>query len=374
MSTRTPDTAPIPHRKKRLIASMAAIAITAGGGAVAYKELSGNEPGHKLSSVTKTKLPPTPKPTETSPAAKAPAFIEKLPGYGNTVTEQERAMVRASTVKIAERDKGDATNQAGNWHGSCTGIKSVINGSTYIVTARHCFGNIDMNKTFPSLNNSNNSASAPDLNTTKDITKDLSVDVGVWTTSRDGTTNTAQTVPVEDVSVRYYPDIALLKVNEAGPAAASFDALPSIPYESLLSSSPKPGAEVAISSLPDAAGGAMVESTGWYLGRVYDPGDPNRQVDLVGVNPSSPAEDGCNFGASGSVAVMAGGTMTGPLSTRNNISNPVGTNGEDDPAVDKGARKVMAAQLGYTTQSLDEFATICSYTVVTPNIVQHMAQ
>lgn len=180
-----------------------------------------------------------------SPAENVPALVERLPGFGNRVSERERAMIRASTIKIAQHPKADRSNE---WTGSCTGTKVAIDGDPYIITARHCFESYNVLGTFPSLNTG---ANGPDLHTTKDITNDLGTDVGIWTVE-NGKENRRNTASVNNVKLRYYPDIAILKVDESAPDAALFNKLPAIAYETALGQAPLPGSEAALYTLPES--------------------------------------------------------------------------------------------------------------------------
>lgn len=418
MSHNIPDPQPVenldaaeqsnPNRARRLIAGVTVAAIALASGAVIYKEHSGSDATHESHSVANTETAltkallstirvteqvptptpsateaaPSPKPsaTETAPVSssevfakrikdispKAQKLFEKLPGFGNQVTAAERAKMRASTVKVALRPTG--VNLPDAYRDSCTGLKV----DNYVVTARHCFDDsADTPGLFPSLDKDVDPDKAPDLHQTKNITKGMFDTVGIWTIGANGMEDKAHTAPVSQVFVRYTPDVALLKVDTSNPGSARFNAMPAASYDEGLTNKATPGSEVALFSLPEAASGKVVENSGIYLGRIDDPwSDVSRQIDLVSMGDKTPANDSCNYGGSGSVAIVAGGAMTGPLALRNDIRKSETSNG-GDPIEDKQSRAAMSRKLGI---DLTDAGVLCGFSVITPTIVHNMAQ
>jgi hypothetical protein len=388
MSIETPDTRqadePNTHRRpNRLRNAVAATALSAafiGVGVEISQPDGGHEPQSQSDSVHHWKNPtnnPSNKPVTPTPGASSTPTpettliamphgqkaVESLPGFGMRVTEQERAMLRASTVKIVDRPKGV---DGAAWFDVCSGLKVSVGGADYAVTSSHCFDKESgVKKEFPSHANGADPSTAPNRPQTQNITDMLSHDFGVWTVGSDGmeVQDAGKTAPVSAVSISGDRDFALLKIDESAPESAAFDALPAAPYEAGLSKAPIPGAEAAVFSLPDSNGGQIVAGKGYYLGRIKDPGDAAKEIDLVGIDPDTPADDACNFGASGSVAVIGGGYMTGPLSIRNNISNPPGSNGGDGTSNDINNRQAMADELNL---DLSKFPTVCGYSVIPP--------
>lgn len=302
---------------------------------------------------------------------KAQSVLAKLPGYGSVVTADERAMIRASTVQLVERQKAGGDKV---WLNSCTGLKVQIGSAVYVLSARHCFTPyLDVAALFPSHGNSADPFVAPDLHQVQNVTNDLTSEFGIAVVDANGVVDPGQAMPVVSVAVQYYPDVALLRVGQAtGSAAAAFAAVPSIDYLAGIAGKPAAGAATDVFSLPTAGGDLLIEGSGYFLGQISDPSDPAMQIYLVGTNPGSPGQDACNFGASGSVAVIAGGVLTGPLTIRNNIVNPAGSNGSDDPVRDKGLRTLMTDQLG--GMDLSGFNTLCGYAVLTPQVLAALAR
>jgi hypothetical protein len=127
-----------------------------------------------------------------------------------------------------------------------------------------------------------------------------------------------------------YKDLALLR--PASPAqkggsmpGRSFDNIPAISLK-ISEKAPLPGEQVALYGVPGANNFEPVIGTGTYIGRLREPMRKNQSpdsisyklLDVVIINPDAPNKDSCNFGASGSMAMRADGSMLGPLSGRIN--------------------------------------------------------
>jgi hypothetical protein len=328
-------------------AAIAAMAISVAG----YKAFEGSDSpdGHHA-----TETPGTPTPNETP----------------TVISPEDREAMRASTVEIAFRDKNAADAP---WLQNCTGTKVSIGGQNYVVTARHCLkDSMDVASVFPSMANTNASPeNAPDLYQAEDVTDITTKEFGIWNLDADGIAIEDQVAPVEAISVRYYPDMALMKVDESSPGSAAYNALPAIAYESMLDMPAVPGSQAVLFGIPLVNGGKMIKGEGVYLGRAKDPTGANRQLDFVGINPSGVMKDACNFGASGTAAKFASGAITGPLSQRNNIVNEAGSNGTDDKLKDIPDRQLLEKELGVNTQ---EYSTVCGFSVVDKPIVEDMVQ
>jgi hypothetical protein len=270
----------------------------------------------------------------------------------------ERSALRSATVELVHR-----ADALASWRQECTGTKVRVDDRVYVLTARHCVSDlIDRNAVFPSLTRDVERMTAPDLHRPVDVTAVLEAGLGIRTVEGGGRVDTSSASPVTRVVAQWYPDVALLSV--AGTNA--FDAVPALVYRPGVRPGLEDG-ETASVGLPAAASGRRVLASGTYLGRVQNPSDPTQLLDLVGLHPGSPSGDACNYGASGSLAVISPGSFTGPLAVRNNVVNKAGSNGEDDPVFDRKDRKGMAEQLG---RSLEGYATICGYAELTREVLE----
>lgn len=352
MPVETPDIAPEQeHHARKMIAGAAIAAMAVGGMVAGYKAFEGPDTTDGYHVVED---PGTPTPNETP----------------TVISPEDREAMRASTVEIAFKDKNVADAP---WLQNCTGTKVSIGGQNYVVTARHCLkDSMDVASIFPSIANSDASPeNAPDLYQAEEVTDVTTKEFGIWNLDADGIAIEDQVAPVEAISVRYYPDIALMKIDESSPQAAAYNALPAIAYESMLDMPAVPGTQAVLFGIPLVNGGKMIKGEGVYLGRAKDPTGANRQLDFVGINPSGVMKDACNFGASGTAAKFASGAITGPLSQRNNIVNEAGTNGTDDKLKDIPDRQQLEKELGVSTQ---EYSTVCGFSVVDKPIVEDMVR
>lgn len=247
---------------------------------------------------------PSPVATPTVPAVDDPRFL----------AAQDR--LEDSVVEVVQR-----RSRFSVWRQVCTGNKIRYAGRAYVVTAQHCVrGRTDL-----------------------------------------GVRVEGEVSAVARVESRRYPDVALLVVDGSGvlDSVEALDVGTGLPPG-------QEGAPAYAAGLPAAAGARLVTGVGEYLGRVQDPSDPDQLLDLVGLEERSPRKDACNYGASGSLGLVAPAYVLGPLAVRNNVTNKAGSNEDDDPVVDRGNRTEMAEQLG---RSLAGFPTICGYAELTPKVL-----
>lgn len=369
----TPDIAARRKRARRFVGIIATAAIAVGGGATVAKQIGAGEDHQINHSRFTPNTPPSKTPTipTTSPSEKPTAnvvkTIEQLSGYGRQVAEQQRQMLRASSVEIIISQKDlDDPYSAVNY---CTGVKVNVGGQNYVATARHCFINAEEATDQYPHNSSPDRAHDPTLTQPRDITegvKNLRKDVNVYPVNADGDPDMDKGVTATSITASFYPDMALLKVDDSGTGAAKFDALPSIAYESLLGGDAEPGAQAVIYSTPLSAGPRMIETRGRYLGITSDPDDEANSLAWVAIDGADVAKDGCYKDGSGSAAYIAGAGLTGPLHSRNHP-------GDENPIGEKGTNRAqILAQLNVDLGAND--TTLCGFSIVTPDFAANMAQ
>ena len=285
--------------------------------------------------------------------------VESLPGYGETVSNSIAEAMRRATVKIYAQDK---TGRA-NWYENCTGLVVSSEGKKYIATAAHCLamppvkgGDGLWNKGGPITDAGNVTGVLPQKYAVRPVT--TGVLQGPFS-------------PVAAISKSTTEDWVLMRLDEKleSPAVA---AITPIDYDQYLHPSndkrPVVGQSVEVFSEPSASSGKLVSGRGIYLGIAQQRSSYNTSnVMLVGLsNVDSPEEDACNFGASGSTAVLADGTITGPLSTRQIVTYPkskASQPGDIDSANGTKERLRLEEHFGL---DLSRFTTICGYTI--PNL------
>jgi hypothetical protein len=279
--------------------------------------------------------------------------VKELPGFGHEVKPEDSELFRSATVKIVKR----ARNGNDNWYESCSGLKVNIGNDAYVATAGHCFT--------PAFNKGGGSDSDP--STGRGLARNIkNADPNEYAVALPDAAGThydsVDVSPVSDISWTFINDVALLRITK--DATQAFTSTPAVPYEKYYDETSKPvaGESVKVFALPSAAFGKTLTGEGKYLGRIEMP-DDGRTVDVVGLtNATTAAEDACNYGASGSIAVTASGHATGPLSFRNSSefkpNAPV--NGSDDISADTIRRLKMQELTGV---DMTEFKTVCEYAV-----------
>lgn len=280
--------------------------------------------------------------------------IDSLEAYGSKITPEQRERLRVATVEVGKRQKGSAEP----WQLTCTATK-VSNGSeVFVMSATHCFtGDL------PQVSGKGGGGIKMDaLNITDTSLFEYAIlDPKIDHTERP----TAE--PMARVSAlaldMYASDLALLRIDSS-TTTDEYTEHPAVSFGEFSSvlMAPVPGEQTALYSLPSASNFEPVVSTGVYLGRVDASTEVSlysSKLDIVAVWPSSAAEDACNFGASGSSAIFAGGVVSGPLSFRNN-ANGFGSADERQPEDTGGMhyRLILEQQLGL---DLTDVPTICGY-------------
>jgi hypothetical protein len=281
-----------------------------------------------------------------------------LPAHGQEVSRELRGNLEQATVKILKRHRGSDEP----WQPNCTGVKVNAGGNLYVTTAAHCFSDDLTN----GLKGGGGELPLQTFNINT-ITKFEYALTPVTPTS----TNTP--VRIEAVSQNINgQDWALLRPSpdHASESNSFFTDIKALDFASSLD--PSPGQEVALYGAPQANNHLGVRATGIYLGRIVDPYNTARKVDLVGIdNIDEPRLDACNYGASGSSAIFADGYVSGPLSTRNHITYGPGKpqNAPDNPVVGEQNRLAYEQALGV---DLGGFATVCGFSVVEQDTIQQL--
>lgn len=283
--------------------------------------------------------------------------IKSLMAYDVRVSPEQRERMQRATVEVGKRLKGSASP----WELSCTATKVTNGKEEFVLSATHCFtGDL------PPVSGKGGGGGVVGVS---NITNTSLFEYAILDNELDHAERpTAQPLArVTALSVDMYAsDIALLRIDES-TATDDFISRPAVSFGDFSSAitSATPGEQAALYSMPQASDFVPVSATGTYLGRVYTSADLmssySSQLDLVAIWPDSASEDACNYGASGSSAVFAGGFVSGPLSFRNN------TNGFDaNRDVQAGDVGGMSARLHIESQlglDLSGVPTICGYTV-----------
>lgn len=236
--------------------------------------------------------------------------VPELPGYGLRVTEKQREAIRLSTIQL------DLTNMGQGLAAKCTGVKITINREPYIMSAGHCFTHFDprIKPWVASPKSPNKALNFANPTNTIAIHDPIGSMYGYMAAGHE-------------VSIPQGLDSALVRTDwiyrpspnkGGGYLPRFFDKVRPLTYK-VAFKKPLRGQQVALYSVPQAAKGFAVEQTGIYLGRtsrklaeaIYL---PKKNYDVVGINPTSPNNDPCYYGGSGSFALLANGQVLGPLS------------------------------------------------------------
>ena len=299
----------------------------------------------------------------------------KLPGNRLRHKPEQFNQLKTSTVQIIRRFWNQEKNSPG-WEPSCTAVKVSIPGQSepYIMSAAHCFSELTGVRTgaFTDMSSPQNKAenytdlgpyqyavADPNAGLDERLQQPTALITGILisTDNRDtvllragGEINNSDTP-----NVRHYADI------------------PAIPLK-IAEMPPLQGTPVILYGQPKANNFESIVGLGTYLGRVWitEPvlshGGANvpatrRPLDLVGINPTDSKNDNCNFGTSGSMALLPNGRLLGNLSVRatRSYSSPEKNQDFDRPDYDVYWRPRWEKQLNV---DLGSFAVLCGYTVM----------
>jgi len=275
--------------------------------------------------------------------------VDKLPGYGLEVSAEKEKLLQDSALQVVRRFKNAGPSY---WQPHCTANKVSVGGEIYIVSAKHCFDDDIVG---------GGKGGVPTEPTAINIINEAKHEYAVV---EPGTELGEGIEPpilsrINGIAVDISGnDWALLNVpHNKGPVSEAFLAKPSLEYTT--STLPTPGQEAALYGLPAASENQPIKANGTYLGRIFDDRVGNH-FDLIGISADVPNKDACNFGASGSSAILSEGYATGPLAWRNNINfgESAQVNAGDDP------QSGQLIRLNYEDElhlDLSGYSTICSF-------------
>lgn len=301
-------------------------------------------------------------PATVAPVTRATAAIQRLPGYGELVTQKDRTDLEKSLVQIVRGGilPPGQSPDAYYWGQGCTGLKISLDGGVYVLTAAHCFTKPeeDPYALVPGWGSADSyrPADFPAGYRRNEVISKLGWAYGVAAAGDWVPTKVAR---LSSIALRIYPDIALLTVKPN----PTFDAIPAYPYAA--GGVAKPGAEAVLASLPDTAVWHVVRTTGWYVGSAVSVGDPLKHFAYVAINPTDAPRDACQFGASGSIALIAGGLVTGPLSNRINATFPDSDEEGSELAQRRNDKADTEKVLHLKPGTLAGYSTVCGYSVAT---------
>lgn len=300
--------------------------------------------------------------------------VKDLPDYGEQVSLEKEQLLHAATVKLGRRLKG--SNYP--WYEVCTGVKVSLNGQTYVATAGHCF----MRDDDPTVNQiANPQKGGPDdLPRVRNITALSNYEFAVLdpqVQSYQREQKPMASVAQVAVGPAGISDLALLQI---GRDETAFSGLSSVRLEDLNTLTmnqhvPIPGQQAAIFGIPESSMNQPLATRGVYLGRISgaDISTVAPTLDLVGITAATDSSDACDYGASGSMTILADGTVSGPLSFRNNIGYGLDHRVVSPDQSLEGKKDRLKIESLLDT-NLDQFETICGFDVPPSMIVPQLAQ
>ena len=292
--------------------------------------------------------------------------LEELPGFGQLIRPALEQRLRAATVRVLWRPQGDS----GPWQQRCTGVRVRVESYTIVATAAHC---VDLRPeparqaayAFFQSGFAVESSGVP------------------FAVSR---TNWTNLTPLPDASFKAYvggSDWAYAFVHAAH--STGFNRVPALPYRITPLRAPAAGQQAYVYSLPASNHNQPVGMRGIYLGRMGQSGPPPADpsgtatpssgptVDLVGINPRSNRENSCTPGGSGSLAILADGTLLGPLSASlYDIKPPSGANAKSSGRPASEAIAVWMRDELHLDIDSDRFSGLCLFSTPTPDLIPQL--
>jgi hypothetical protein len=247
------------------------------------------------------------------------------------------------------------------WTPICNGTLVSIHGALRVMTAAHC---LDYSEGHPST------YARP-----TNVTSGLLYQYGFLRYQAAG-----PPVVLQKAAVAGTVDLALFSILPSDPNAGQLPATAALPFanpDTTLSGAPvnvtaEAGSEGISTAVinPETDGSTLTGSrrttSRIYLGRIKDPSSP-RFVDVWADNVTTPDQDSCYFGGSGSSTIAAGGWVTGPMSFRDYLGTKSPHDTDEDPLDGRKAWRAAADQeLGFDTSN---FITVCTTAVVNATTV-----
>ena len=306
----------------------------------------------------------------------------ELPGIKIHLGTERLNQIKQSTLEIGYRIKPEFGGSP-NWQfaPNCTAVKVQVPGEKdpVIATAGHCLGAVSGAVNGMLTDPSNPGTIAENFEDATNL--EFAVldpnepELGVRLNQPIAVIDKIS-VDTNDKDVAFLHPIATDPSQFVSDNIRSFDSIPAIPLTS--TKAPKQGTPVALYGEPQANGFEPIAGTGIFLGRVYQTESDNgvlvtNQVDLVGIRPNTPQQDNCNFGTSGSMAILPNGQLLGNLSRRNNT-------GYGPDKTMQYWDNINVAEYWFITWEqqlnvdLSAFSTICTYSVLDNQTIQGLVK
>ena len=277
--------------------------------------------------------------------------LRPVPTIVGKVSETNKNQSDNATVEVLVKVKGSLNS----YSPICTGTNVSYEDNRYVLLANHCL------KAFETPTKAGKQEPSA-VNVTSSVSGDFFI--ARPSEHNPGNHNWNPLARVDNIAVdeSNLTDLALMQATQT----KSYQSLATVPLKNIVSTSTsiKAGEAVSLYSLPASNNFAPVSEKGVFLGSFYSYqiGGLGVNLDLVGINPSSPESDACNFGGSGSSARFANGIITGPLSFRNNIGYGKSDTfySPDNPKNSQITRFDIENETGY---NLSMFSTICGYSI-----------
>jgi hypothetical protein len=301
--------------------------------------------------------------------------VTDLPNYGQPVSEQTAAEMRQSLVLLVQRKPTSVPGQAPNaWTDECSALKVPFAGQDYVMTAGHCLSSIR-----PIRVSETGSTNPEDFPNAYNMTFNQSEDYGVQTINPDG--SRSEVTPVDAISQSAVRDTALLRIDGSNDSRSSFGSQPSFSgFESALAKNhidARAGQQVAFYSMPGSAVPSVLEGHGTYLGNTLIDGDKGGIVDLVGIeNVDNGTKNPCNYGASGSMGILASGDILGPLSTVNTTAYRNETAHTNDPseAIPNNAAYIRIDKEQKLKLDLSRYDVVCGFSSINTTALTELVE
>lgn len=275
-----------------------------------------------------------------------PHEMDDLPGAGRRVSRSLIRRLGVASVALVSRSR-DVPDR---WWPLCSAEWRTLNGHVFVSTAAHCFVQADR------------PGAIPREGSFEEFTPDEPVEYAIAKRTPSGYRISAL---VEAVYV--YSGVDDLAVVIPAPSQdVALERLAALPLHTG-ARTPAAGQQAVAISYPAASHNRLVTSVGVYLGRVRYPEGTSRTRrlwDIVGIRPRRPHADACNYGGSGSTAILADGTVLGALGRRGNAGYPYGGRLYPPDGVDTYLyilNRLVNRLLLFVPER--RFSTLCSYSV-----------